>query len=55
MMYTKTFRLKSRDVNRYRRLRTSRFMEIMQECSIAHTTALGFGREKTLEIGRAHV
>lgn len=51
MMYTKTFRLKSRDVNCYRRIRTSRFMEIMQECSIAHTTALGFGREKTLDRG----
>lgn len=51
MMYTVTFQLKSRDVNRYRRLRTSRFMEIVQECSIAHTTALGFGREKTLDRG----
>lgn len=51
MMYSVTLQLKSRDVNRYRRFRTSRFMEIVQECSIAHTTALGFGREKTLDRG----
>lgn len=50
-MYEISMTLKNRDVNRYRKLRTSRFMEIIQECSIAHTTELGYGRERTLDKG----
>ena len=50
-MYTKTYRLKNKDVDYYRRLRTSRMMEMFQEASIAHTEQLGMGREKTLDKG----
>ena len=43
--------LKSRDVDMFRRLRTSEIFKLLQEASIRHTEALGMGREKTLDRG----
>ena len=51
LLYEKTFRIRSEHVNTLRFLRTSSLFRLMQEASIAHTTALGFGREKTLDKG----
>lgn len=51
MVYEERLRLKSKDVNLYRRLRTSRLFELLQEASIRHTELLGMGREKTLDRG----
>ena len=50
-VYSLELRLKNRDVNLYRRLRTSKLFELLQEASIAHTEALGMGREMTLDRG----
>lgn len=50
-VYRETLRLRSRDVDLYRRLRTSRLFELFQEASIRHTEQLGMGREKTLDRG----
>lgn len=50
-VYEKSFRLLSSDVDARRRLRLSRLFTFLQEASIAHTTALGMGREKTLDRG----
>lgn len=50
-VYEKSYRLLSSDVDARRRLRLSRLFTWMQEASIAHTTALGMGREKTLDRG----
>ena len=50
-IFTQELRLKNRDVDMYRRLRTSKLFELLQEASIAHTEALGMGREKTLDRG----
>ena len=50
-IYRETLRLRSRDVDLYRRLRTSRLFELFQEASIRHTEQLGMGREKTLDKG----
>lgn len=50
-VYTETVRLKNRDVDLHRRLRTSRLFELLQEASIAHTEALGMGRSMTLDRG----
>ena len=44
-------RLKSKDVDMFRRLRVSRLFELFQEASIRHTEQLGMGREKTLDKG----
>lgn len=44
-------KLRSRDVDMYRRLRTSELFKLLQEASIRHTEALGMGREKTLDQG----
>nr|MCR4586846.1 hypothetical protein [Lachnospiraceae bacterium] len=38
-------------VNCFRKLRTSTLLRFMQEASIAHTEALGMGRDKTLDKG----
>ena len=46
-----TIRLKSKDVDMFRRLRVSRLFELFQEASIRHTEQLGMGREKTLDKG----
>lgn len=39
------------EVNSFRRLRTSKLFEWIQELSITHTEALGMGKEKTLDQG----
>ena len=51
IMYRTSLKLKNKDVNYFRTLRTSRMMELFQEASIAHTEELGAGREKTLDRG----
>ena len=43
--------LRSKDVDMYRRLRTSELFRLLQEASIRHTEQLGMGREKTLDRG----
>ena len=50
-IYEKEFKLKSSDVDMNRRLRTSVLFTMLQEAAIAHTEALGMGREKTLDRG----
>ena len=50
-IYEKPYHLKSSDVNRFQRLRTSVLMRWLQEAAIAHTEELGMGREKTLDKG----
>ena len=50
-VYTQELRLKNRDVDLNRRLRTSRLFELLQEAAIAHTEQLGMGREMTLDQG----
>ena len=50
-VYSLELRLKNRDVDMFRRLRTSRLFELLQEAAIAHTEALGMGREMTLDRG----
>ena len=50
-VYEKAYKLKSSDVNRFQRLRTSVLMRWLQEAAIAHTEELGMGREKTLDKG----
>ncbi len=50
-IYEKPYQLKSSDVNRLQRLRTSILMRWLQEAAIAHTEDLGMGREKTLDRG----
>ncbi|MBQ9644605.1 MAG: hypothetical protein IJV26_11275 [Lachnospiraceae bacterium] len=51
LIYEKKLRLRSEHVNCARRLRTSSLLRILQEASIAHTTQLGMGRDKTLDRG----
>ncbi|MBQ3160305.1 MAG: hypothetical protein IJC00_07540 [Clostridia bacterium] len=50
-VYEKSYRLLSSDVDAGQRLRLSRLFTFLQEASIAHTTLLGMGREKTLDRG----
>ena len=50
-VYRRELLLKSRDVDMFRRLRTSEMFRLLQEASIAHTEQLGMGREKTLDKG----
>lgn len=50
-MYRIDYRVLSSDTDANRRLRLSRLFTLLQEASIAHTTALGMGREKTLDRG----
>ncbi len=50
-VHTETLRLRNRDVNMHRKLRTSVLFELLQEASIRHTEELGMGREKTLDRG----
>jgi len=50
-VYSTELRLRNRDVNLHRRLRTSTLFEMMQEASIRHTEELGMGREMTLDRG----
>ena len=50
-VYRTELRLRNRDVNLHRQLRTSTLFEMMQEASIRHTEELGMGREMTLDRG----
>ncbi|MBR1567162.1 MAG: hypothetical protein IJ649_10425 [Oscillospiraceae bacterium] len=50
-IYSITLRLRNKDVELHRRLRTSTLFELMQEASIRHTEELGMGREMTLDRG----
>ncbi|MBQ6235656.1 MAG: hypothetical protein IJK54_07025, partial [Clostridia bacterium] len=50
-MYRITYRILSSDTDANRNLRLSRLFTLLQEASIAHTTELGMGREKTLDRG----
>ena len=50
-VYQYEYRILSSDTDANRRLRLSRLMTMLQEASIAHTTELGMGREKTLDRG----
>ncbi|MBQ3663276.1 MAG: hypothetical protein II914_03975 [Clostridia bacterium] len=50
-MYEREYRILSSDTDAARRLRLSRLFTFLQEASIAHTTELGMGREKTLDRG----
>ena len=50
-VYTEALRLRSKDVDLYRRLRVSQLFTLLQEASIRHTEQLGMGREKTLDKG----
>lgn len=49
--YCEELTLLNRDVNMFRRLRTSRLFELLQEVSIRHTEMLGAGRKLTLDKG----
>ena len=49
--YDLRYKVLSSDVDPQRRLRLSRLFTLLQEAAIAHTEALGFGREKTLDRG----
>ena len=50
-VYEKRLRLRSSDVDMFRRLRPSVLFGLMQEAAIAHTEQLGMGRDKTLDRG----
>ena len=50
-MYRISYQILSSDTDANRRLRLSRLFTLLQEASIAHTTELGMGREKTLDRG----
>ena len=50
-VYRYDYRILSSDADVSRRLRLSRLFTMLQEASIAHTTELGMGREKTLDRG----
>ena len=50
-IYRTEYTILSSDTDANRRLRLSRLFTMLQEASIAHTTALGMGREKTLDRG----
>ena len=50
-IYTERLTLRSRDVDMFRRLRTSELFKLLQEASIRHTEELGMGRDRTLDKG----
>ena len=50
-VYTTQLRLRNKDVNLHRVLRSSTLFELMQEASIRHTEELKMGREMTLDRG----
>ena len=50
-IYRIDYTVLSSDTDENRRLRLSRLFTMLQEASIAHTTALGMGREMTLDRG----
>ena len=50
-VYREEIHLRAKDVDLYRRLRTSELFRLLQEASIRHTEQLGMGRDKTLDKG----
>ena len=50
-VFSESVLLRSKDVDLYRRLRTSELFLLLQEAAIRHTEQLGMGREKTLDKG----
>ena len=50
-VYREDLLLRSKDVDMFRRLRTSELFRLLQEASIRHTEQLGMGRDKTLDKG----
>ena len=50
-VYREELLLRSKDVDMFRRLRTSELFRLLQEASIRHTEQLGMGRDKTLDKG----
>lgn len=50
-VYSEELLLRSKDVDMFRRLRTSELFRLLQEASIRHTEQLGMGRDKTLDRG----
>ena len=50
-VYQEQIHLRSKDVDMFRRLRTSELFRLLQEASIRHTEQLGMGRDKTLDKG----
>lgn len=50
-VWSREVKLRAKDVNMFRQLRTSRLFELLQEASIAHTEELGWPRETTLDRG----
>ena len=50
-VYREELLLRSKDVDMFRRLRTSELFRLLQEASIRHTEQLGMGRDKTLDRG----
>ena len=50
-VFSTSLRLRNKDVELHRRLRTSVLFELIQEASIRHTEELGMGREMTLDRG----
>ena len=50
-VYREELLLRSKDVDLYRRLRSSELFRLLQEASIRHTEQLGMGRDKTLDKG----
>lgn len=50
-VFSRKIQIRSSDTDMYRQLRMSRLFSILQELSIAHTEALGFPRETTLDRG----
>ncbi len=50
-IYQEELLLRSKDVDMFRRLRTSQLFRLLQEASIRHTEELGMGRDKTLDKG----
>lgn len=51
LIYATNHKIKSSDVDMYKRLKLSTLFRMFQEISIAHTEELGFGRDKTLDRG----
>jgi len=49
LLYSKTLRIRSEQVDMTRFLRVSELFRLMEEASIAHTEALGFPRQTTLD------
>ena len=50
-VYSQELLLRSKNVDMFRRLRTSELFRMLQEASIRHTEQLGMGRDKTLDKG----